>query len=135
MSNKRESPCPSCHKDPLLHTWSSGCNVQRAQAMSHSHMFLSLSSPCQTRQVSLSSQVLQWAFAAAPGHPALREVCERIVRHEGDLFSEDVRQDVLERTGPGPWTGAILRHARLHSPLKVLHHSSPASCAHFPRCS
>ena len=71
------------------------------------------------------SQVLQWAFAAAPGHPALREVCEHIARHEGDLLSEDARQDVLERTGPGPWTDAVLRHARLHPPPKVLSHASP----------
>ena len=59
--------------------------------------------------------MLQWAFAAAPGHPALREVCKRIARHAGDLFSEDVRRDVLERTGPGPWTDAVLKHARLQS--------------------
>ena len=69
--------------------------------------------------------MLQWAFAAAPGHPALREVCEHIARHEGDLFSEDVRRDVLERTGPGPWTDAVLRHARLHPLSKVRFHRSP----------
>ena len=69
--------------------------------------------------------MLQWAFAAATGHPALREVCEHIAHHDGDLFSEDVWRDVLERTGPGPWTDAVLRHARLHQLPEVPSHSSP----------
>ena len=42
MSNERESPCPSCHKDPLLHTWASGCNVQRGAGNEPlSHVFQS----------------------------------------------------------------------------------------------
>ncbi|CAK0732485.1 hypothetical protein CVIRNUC_000137 [Coccomyxa viridis] len=66
-----------------------------------------------SKGVAYTYQVLQWAFAAAPGHPALRQVCEHIARHEGELISADARRDVLERTGPGPWTDAVLRHARL----------------------
>ena len=59
------------------------------------------------------------------GTPALRQVCEHIARHEGELFSADARQDVLERAGPGPWTDAVLRHARLHPLSKVRFHRSP----------
>ena len=115
----------SCHTCWLLHAWASGCSVQRAQAMSRSEDSPSVSFPCQTRQAMVLSQVLQWAFAAAPGHPALRQVCEHIARHEGELISADARRDVLERTGPGPWTDAVLRHARLRPLSKVRFHRSP----------
>lgn len=64
-------------------------------------------------------QALQWTFAAAPGHPALKEICEHIKAHATKAFSRDEHYDVLERTGPGPWTDAVLKHARLHPPSKV----------------
>jgi len=64
-------------------------------------------------------KVLQWTFAAAPEHPVLRDVCEHIRRHADKLFSEDAHSDVLERTGPGPWTDAVMKHAHLHPPSQV----------------
>ena len=65
------------------------------------------------------TQVLQWIFAGAPGHPALRDICEHIVRSAGFRFSGNTNVDTLERTGPGAWTDAVLRQARLHPPAKV----------------
>ena len=55
-------------------------------------------------------QVLNWAFAAAPGHPALREVCDRIKENARRVFSNNTNRDTLERTGPGPFTDVVLRH-------------------------
>ena len=55
-------------------------------------------------------QVLNWAFAAAPGHPALREVCDRIKENARSVFSNNTNRDTLERTGPGPFTDVVLRH-------------------------
>jgi hypothetical protein len=65
------------------------------------------------------TQVLQWTFAGAPGHPALRDMCDHIVRSAGHVFSKNTNVDTLERTGPGAWTDVVLRHARLHPPAKV----------------
>lgn len=56
-------------------------------------------------------QVLNWVFAAAPGHPVLREVCERINHHSLSTFSNFTNRDTLERTGPGVWTDVVLRYA------------------------
>jgi hypothetical protein len=67
----------------------------------------------------MSSQVLQWTFAAAPGHPALREMCDHISRSVDQRFSGDKNFDTLERTGPGPFTDVILRNAQLHPLSKV----------------
>ena len=72
-----------------------------------------------TRLVHARAQVLQWTFAGAPGHPALRDMCEHIVRSAGHIFSANTNVDTLERTGPGAWTDVVLRHARLHLPAKV----------------
>ena len=55
-------------------------------------------------------QVLNWAFAAAPGHPALREVCDRIKENARHVFSNNTNRDTLERTGPGAFTDVVLRH-------------------------
>ena len=66
-------------------------------------------------------QVLQWVFAAAPGHPALREMCEHVAAHAMASFGM-ADHDTLERTGPGPWTDIVLKHARLHPPSKVWKH-------------
>eukprot|EP00803_Ostreobium_quekettii_P009414 evm.model.scf_1171.5 EVM.evm.TU.scf_1171.5 scf_1171:27804-30200(+) len=53
-------------------------------------------------------QVLQWVFAAAPGHPALRRVCDHIAASVGRVFSNNTNRDTLERTGPGAWTDAVI---------------------------
>lgn len=62
-------------------------------------------------------QILNWVFAAAPGHPAVREACDRIKRNALMTFSQATNRDTLARTGPGLWTDVILEHAfsRLHS--------------------
>ena len=67
----------------------------------------------------MSSQVLQWTFAAAPGHPALREMCDHIARSMDRRFSGNKNFDTLERTGPGPFTDVILDYAQLHPLSKV----------------
>lgn len=64
-------------------------------------------------------QILQWTFAGAPGHPALREICDTIARTILDPIDEDTNLDTLERTGPGLWTDIILKHAHLHPIAKV----------------
>lgn len=66
-------------------------------------------------------QVLQWVFAGAPTHPALREVCDRIAASvKGKTsFSSDPNLDILERTGPGVFTDVVMKHANLHPPSDV----------------
>ncbi|KAG2453558.1 hypothetical protein HYH02_001777 [Chlamydomonas schloesseri] len=61
-------------------------------------------------------QVLQWFFAAAPGHPVLRAACDHIARYARHTFSNNTNRDTLERTGPGMWTDVVLRHAAAHPP-------------------
>ncbi|KAK9806068.1 hypothetical protein WJX72_000034 [[Myrmecia] bisecta] len=70
------------------------------------------------RHYARTRQVLQWVFAAAPGHPVLREICDHIARNADMQFSENTNRDTLERTGPGVWTDIILKHAHLHPPSK-----------------
>ncbi len=67
----------------------------------------------------MCSQVLQWTFAAAPGHPALRAMCDRIAHSKDQRFSGNRNFDTLERTGPGPFTDVILDYAQLHPLSKV----------------
>jgi hypothetical protein len=69
--------------------------------------------------VCMDLQVLQWVFAGAPGHPALRDICDHIARHATTVFSNNTNRDTLERTGPGVWTDVILRHALQHPPAKA----------------
>lgn len=64
-------------------------------------------------------QILNWAFAAAPGHPALKEVCDRIASSMRRTFSADTHLDTLERTGPGAFTDVVLKHADMHAPHQV----------------
>lgn len=64
-------------------------------------------------------QLLQSVFAAAPGHPALKEVCDRIASSRRNTFSLDTHIDTLERTGPGVFTDVVLKHADLHAPHKA----------------
>ena len=67
----------------------------------------------------LTAQVLQWVFAGAPNHPALRELCDWIRDHATHRFSKNTNRDTLERTGPGVWTDVVLRHALANPPSKV----------------
>ena len=60
-------------------------------------------------------QVLQWVFAAMPGHPVLRQMCEHINNGAGKVFSPQESFDTLERTGPGVWTDIVLHHASSHA--------------------
>ena len=64
-------------------------------------------------------QVLQWVFAGAPNHPALRELCDWIRDHARHRFSTNTNRDTLERTGPGVWTDMVMKHAIANSPSKV----------------
>ncbi|CAL8471301.1 g10843 [Coccomyxa elongata] len=72
----------------------------------------------QSRKYVRKRQVLQWTFAGAPGHPALREICDHIARHTATAFSASTNVDTLERTGPGVWTDTVLKHAHAHPPSK-----------------
>eukprot|EP00887_Chlorella_sp_A99_P001125 scaffold14.g1125.t1 len=64
--------------------------------------------------------VAQWVFAAAAGHPALRDMCDRIAeRVRGRaVFSTDGGIDTQERTGVGLFTDVVLEHAARHPPAK-----------------
>jgi hypothetical protein len=81
----------------------------------------------------MSVQVLQWVFAGAPGHPALREICDHIATHATTVFSNNTNRDTLERTGPGVWTDVILRHALQHPPAKVRKFETLLICTGMPR--
>jgi len=73
-------------------------------------------------------QVLQWVFAAAPGHPALQEICDHIAANALTRFSNNTNRDTLERTGPGVWTDVVLKHATLHPLATVRRSERHASC-------
>ena len=45
----------------------------------------------------IHAQALQWAFAAVPGHPALKDVCNHIKRNVVTRFSDDAQHSILER--------------------------------------
>lgn len=72
------------------------------------------------RHFARKRQILQWFFAAAPGHPVLREICDAIARHAMTTFSNNTVRDTLERTGPGIWTDKVLQHATGHPAAKVM---------------
>ena len=73
-------------------------------------------------------QFLQWTFGAPePGHPALRDLCDTIKqlvltdvppgggRGPGPRYSAYAAEHgddmaIMEFTGPGVWTDAVLRH-------------------------
>lgn len=63
------------------------------------------------RSYARTRQVLQWVFAAAPGHPVLREACDLIAANAKKQFSGQTDRDTLERTGPGMFTDVVLKHA------------------------
>ena len=60
-------------------------------------------------------QVLNWVFAGAPGHPALREICDHIARSAHRVFTNNPNRDTHERPGPGAFTDVIVRQFWLHS--------------------
>ena len=80
------------------------------------------------------AQVLQWAFAGAPGHPALREVCDRIAAAAGAgagagaAAARTPDGGALERAGAGVWTEVVLKHARLHAPAQARRVVACADC-------
>jgi hypothetical protein len=78
------------------------------------------------RHFARKRQVLQWFFAAAPGHPALRQICEHIAANAQRSFSNNTNRDTLERTGPGIWTDVVLRHSMRHPMHKVRRGGRPA---------
>ncbi|KAK3278504.1 hypothetical protein CYMTET_13566 [Cymbomonas tetramitiformis] len=62
------------------------------------------------RTYSKQAQLSQWFFAATPGHPVLRAVCNHINAHNR---IPDVNTNILDSTGPGIWTGIILNYKDL----------------------
>jgi len=65
-------------------------------------------------------QIVQWVFAAAPGHPVLQEICEFIALNALTQFSNvSSNHNTLEKTGPGAWTDTILRHLS-KTPIRIL---------------
>jgi hypothetical protein len=77
------------------------------------------------RHFARKRQVLQWFFAAAAGHPALRQICEHIAANALRSFSNNTNRDTLERTGPGIWTDIVLRHSMRHPMHKVRRRGGP----------
>lgn len=71
------------------------------------------------QQYARQRQVANWFFAAAPGHPVLRELCDHIAHNAMTVFSNNTVRDTLERTGQGIWTDLVLRHALQHPAAKV----------------
>ncbi|KAK9834954.1 hypothetical protein WJX84_011882 [Apatococcus fuscideae] len=70
------------------------------------------------RHYARTRQICQWVFAAAPGHPALREVAEHIAHTLHITFDQNTNRDTLERTGPGVWTDKLLKYAQHNPPSK-----------------
>ena len=58
-------------------------------------------------------QLCQWAMAAAPGHAALQHLVDTIASHvrTGKVFSNNSDLNVILKTGPAPWTDAVLLEA------------------------
>ena len=61
-------------------------------------------------------QVLNWAFAGAAGHPALRETCDHVNENYQRIFTNNTNRDTLERTGPGAFTDYVMKSFWRHSP-------------------
>lgn len=59
------------------------------------------------------TQLCQWAMAAAPGHPALQRVVDIVTKNAlgGAVLSSSPDFNVILRTGPAPWTDAVLPEA------------------------
>uniref|UniRef100_A0A383WPH4 Methyltransferase FkbM domain-containing protein n=1 Tax=Tetradesmus obliquus TaxID=3088 RepID=A0A383WPH4_TETOB len=83
-----------------------------------------------TQQYARQRQMATWFFAAAPGHPVLRELCDHIAHNVMTVFSNNTVRDTLERTGQGVWTDRVLRHALQHPAAK---HDDPWKVRILPR--
>jgi hypothetical protein len=59
-----------------------------------------------------------WGLRGA-GHPVLRRICDHVNAHATTVFPGHVDRQVLERTGPGAWTDAVLRCARPQARVAV----------------
>eukprot|EP00878_Enallax_costatus_P018487 GHUV01019462.1.p1 GENE.GHUV01019462.1~~GHUV01019462.1.p1 ORF type:complete len:712 (+),score=229.78 GHUV01019462.1:1971-4106(+) len=82
------------------------------------------------RHLARQRQVASWFFAAAPGHPVLRQVCDHIARNAMTVFSNNTVRDSLERTGQGVFTDMVLKWALQHPPAK---HDDPWKVRILPR--
>lgn len=56
------------------------------------------------------TQILQWQFMAAPLHPVLVNLCRTLAAQAGTQFHEDSTRDTLDRTGPGPFSDAVINY-------------------------
>lgn len=71
-------------------------------------------------------QLAPWFFAAAPGHPALRELADAVARGAHHAFSNSSVRDTQERSGQGLFTDVVLRHTDGGAAGKV--RGSPGQC-------
>ncbi|KAM0752260.1 hypothetical protein T439DRAFT_324328 [Meredithblackwellia eburnea MCA 4105] len=73
-------------------------------------------------------QFLQWTMGAARGHPVLIDIirrCSEIALAPGYPYGND-HESVMERTGPGPWSDAVVRY------LTVMWGKNWADMKHLP---
>lgn len=67
-------------------------------------------------------QIAQWTIAAQPGHPVFLDVLSRAVTKWRELIKEGKGlhdKDVLEWTGPGPFTDAVMRFVTFGPSLSI----------------
>lgn len=64
-------------------------------------------------------QITNWWMAAAPGHPALRYLLDKIASQAGARLYDEPHIDTIARTGPGVFTEAVLWGALRHPPSKA----------------
>lgn len=58
-------------------------------------------------------QICQWTMGGVPGHPVFKLVLKKIVQFFAEFNSEQrERMGVMESTGPGIWTDAVMEHLR-----------------------
>lgn len=77
-------------------------------------------------------QLAPWAFAGAPGHPALRELCTRIAASASKrrAYTPNPGTQRHELSGAGLFTDVLLRHAAAHPPSA---HDDPWGVRLLPR--
>ncbi|KXN67689.1 glycosyltransferase family 32 protein [Conidiobolus coronatus NRRL 28638] len=67
-------------------------------------------------------QICQWSLYAAPKHPMMKFVNERIVerlRYRLERLEEIGYEDVLELTGPGIWTDSVKDYLKLTAGVDI----------------
>lgn len=79
------------------------------------HAYLLRNSWCPLCSRVRQRQLQHGVLAAAPGHPALKEVCDRVAANLGASSSGHPILDALERTGPGVLTDSVLAFAEEHA--------------------